>query len=727
MGVETELFGIKNRGDGKEFRVVEKADGSIAVYAGDVALIEPGKIPVTATPSAQGVEGENRGVVKLSGADPVWLSPMDPIVHDLPLTHSLLARVGSDLTHARTGASAVVDCYGSLQFCRSGEARFFGARRVENKLTDDTFTAAMTLGANTTKALNTVVLGPYRNRRNVYDLTRTSGTGVLFTLNSASYRAGQHTYSIWLGGDGVTQYTLAIQRNGGDAADLATIAVTPPAQGLTRYAVFASIPDDGLTYKVQLRSTTAALTVRMACAQLEWTHGQSGAPSEYVPRGSSYDVAPYFGAGVDGVRYFDTYNPCSVSSGVVTQSTVDTPIESDKLKGLLIGPTRVNKFYHSRDVTLASWTLTGVTAGAKSDSALLGIGGLRKIEEDAATSMHGVSQVWHGTLPSTNAGPSGQPVMITVAAFFAAGERSIIKIGFADLNGVEKFAYVDVLKRRVLSESGDVYKTHITQIGDLVRVSFTDKCGTGATAPVGFFRLAATAGTESYAGTAGSGLSIGGVQFERTDHACIYLGDTGTSTPGGTGDDTDALVFAQNMGANDWTVDCEASPMYDSDSQSKSSWSYVWYATKTANQRFGCGIRPKAYGGAVVEEYVGNPVFDCYFGPDGLGVPQINDNTGLPQEVFDVTNALHITPALQTVRWQIALHPTAYDGASNIAMYVGATQGELDFNGRNLVSKVALGVTCRIGYKGTPIDEKCVKNFKVLAAARTWSEMAAAV
>lgn len=54
MGVETELFGIKNRGDGKEFRVVEKADGSIAVYAGDVALIEPGKIPVIAITSAQG-------------------------------------------------------------------------------------------------------------------------------------------------------------------------------------------------------------------------------------------------------------------------------------------------------------------------------------------------------------------------------------------------------------------------------------------------------------------------------------------------------------------------------------------------------------------------------------------------------------------------------------------------------------------------------------------------
>lgn len=688
---------------------------------------QAGPVPVMTAPVASSVSGEGRGVVKLSGGDPVWLKPSDPIVHDIPLTHSLLARVGADLTFARTGASAIVDCYGSLQFCRSGEARFWGARRVENKLVDDTFTSSVTLAANTTKALRTDVLGPYRNRRNVYELTRTSGTGAIFTLNSASYRAGQHTYSVWLGGDGATQYTLAIQRNGGDAADLATVTVTPPAQGRVRYAVFATIPDDGLTYKVQLRSTTAAVAVRMSCAQFEWTHGQSGAPSEYVPRGSTYDVAPWFGAGVDGVRYFDTYNPCTVTSGIVTQSTASVLIESDKLKGLLIGPTRVNKFYHSRDVTLASWTVTGLTAGSKSNSVLLGTESLRKIAEDTSTGVHGVSQSWKGTLPSTNAGPSGQPVMITIAGFFSAAERSIVKIGFADLNGVEKFAYVDVAKQKVLSESGDVYKTHITPIGDLVRVSFTDKCGTGSTTPVGFFRLAAVAGTESYAGVAGNGMSVGAVSFERTDHACIYLGDTGTSTPGGTGDDTDALVFAQDMGQNDWTVDCEATPMYDSDSQSKSSWSYVWYATKTSNQRFGCGIRPKAYGGAVVEEYVGNPVFDCYFGPDGVGVPQINDNTGLPQEVFDVANALHITPALQTVRWQIALHPVAYDGASNIAMYVGATQGELDFNGRNVVSKVALGVTCRLGYKGTPIDEKCVKNFRVYAQARNWSEMAAAV
>lgn len=181
------------------------ASGKFRYLANDPAMLPANQAKVGATPSVSGVAGEGRGVVKLGAGSPVWLKPSDPIVHDLPLTHSLLARVGADLTFARTGASAVVDCYGSLQFCRSGEARFWGARRVENKIVDDTFTSSVTLAANTTKALRTDVLGPYRNRRNVYELTRTSGTGAIFTLNSASYRAGQHTYSIWLGGDGTTQ------------------------------------------------------------------------------------------------------------------------------------------------------------------------------------------------------------------------------------------------------------------------------------------------------------------------------------------------------------------------------------------------------------------------------------------------------------------------------------------------------------------------------------------
>lgn len=53
MGVETELFGIKNRPEGQEFKVIERADGSIAVLAGDKVLVDSGVTPVTAVGAAQ--------------------------------------------------------------------------------------------------------------------------------------------------------------------------------------------------------------------------------------------------------------------------------------------------------------------------------------------------------------------------------------------------------------------------------------------------------------------------------------------------------------------------------------------------------------------------------------------------------------------------------------------------------------------------------------------------
>ena len=55
MGVETELLGLKNRYDGKEFRVIEREDGTIAVLAGDTVIVDSGVVPVTATPSGSGV------------------------------------------------------------------------------------------------------------------------------------------------------------------------------------------------------------------------------------------------------------------------------------------------------------------------------------------------------------------------------------------------------------------------------------------------------------------------------------------------------------------------------------------------------------------------------------------------------------------------------------------------------------------------------------------------
>lgn len=80
MGVETELLGIKNRYDGKEFRVIEREDGTIAVLAGDKVLVDSGVTPVTASPSGNVVETDIAGLKPFavhgqpSGFDwPAWL------------------------------------------------------------------------------------------------------------------------------------------------------------------------------------------------------------------------------------------------------------------------------------------------------------------------------------------------------------------------------------------------------------------------------------------------------------------------------------------------------------------------------------------------------------------------------------------------------------------------------------------------------------------------------
>lgn len=665
----------------------------------------------------------------------------------LPLTHSLLAEVGEPLTYTRVGAGYTVDHVGSVRVCdRSNDAPFVGARRVVNADTVDDFSTIYTVASGTVKALHTSMTGPYRNRKNVYMFTR-SASGELFRRNTANVqtgRKGQYTWSAWLGGNGVA--TLTVQIQNAASTVLATKTVTPPASGLRRFAIFAELPSNSDTYRVVV-TTSAAGVFRAACPQFERTHGQSGAPNDYVPRGSTYDAAPYYGANVDGVRYFDDLNPWTVDSdGWCTEATVRVPIPRDTLKGLLIADTWVNKMYESADAAAASWTRTGVTAAsAMLGSVHLGPQSLRKLEEDTSTGQHRISQSWRGTLPSSN-------VMVTVWCYvpLTPGERTILDIGFTDLAGAVKRTYVDVQRQVMLSETGSGnQKTHIVPMGDLLCVGYTDTSGSGSTTPTVWYGLATAAGTDSYTGTAGSGMYVGGMSAGRVDHPHIYQGDTGTSTPSGQGAAVTAYTWPEECGdnavtvtaadgstvtsVNDWTVVCDVSPAWDSDSQAKTSWDYIWYMSMPAAQipadhawRHGCAIRPGAFGGAVVEDYVKNPVYDCYVGSDGGPIRQINPNTGLSQERFGVINALHITPAWTTVRWQIACHPQAIDNGSNLTGMVGSTIMPLDSNGQLMVHKTPTGAVFRLGYKGTPISEKAIKGLRMIKGARTAAEMLAA-
>ena len=135
MGVETELLGLKNRYDGKEFRVIEREDGTIAVLAGDRVLVDSGVVPVTAIPSSGGVT--NWDVSALSIAGHVVYSALPKLNGHLPAdgrTYSIsayptlarrLGRISNGLG-AFSAKTGIVD-YAWYSVCWSAELSLFVA------------------------------------------------------------------------------------------------------------------------------------------------------------------------------------------------------------------------------------------------------------------------------------------------------------------------------------------------------------------------------------------------------------------------------------------------------------------------------------------------------------------------------------------------------------------------------------------------------------------------
>ncbi|EIT69052.1 hypothetical protein [Hydrocarboniphaga effusa] len=674
--------------------------------------------------------------------NPTYLDDPATLTVHWPLTCNTFADVGSDLSTGRSGPASVVDCYGALQMTRDQEARFWGARRVDNFVADDVFSSGWSIGPSVTKRLLSDV-GPYRQRRNVYEFSQARGTSYLAKFNIGQRWPGTYAFSVYVGGYTSLPVQLQIQRSS-DAVIVAEIGFTPPQNGLARYAVSAELDEATASYDLIIRGQDRSQKIKLACAQLERIQGQVGAPNEYVPRGSALDGPPWNGANVDGVRYFDYFNPCSlIADGEVVSSETPTPIPADVIKGYMLGPTRANRWWSSRDFAAPQWSKINVTSqSAMIGSVMLGPATLRKVEETSDAGLHRIWQPWRGVLPGT-INRHGQTVGVQLTVSIHIDHKRIdrnraLVLGFVDTQGQEHKAIVDVASRRVLNEMGgkftyyrsgypdasDVtYKTHVTEIGDLLRVSFTDSCGTGSLTPVGFIGLADVSSdtpVESYAGVVGAGLYIGAMQFERTDHGMLYLGDTGSSSSFGTGSDTNEPYFPEEVGQLDWSVYCEVTTLYDTDSPAKTSWDDIWYARQNSDDlRWGCAIRPGLYGGAGPEDHIKQPVFDIFAGPDG---------TGAVGGKFDVANVSYSSLALQTSPWQLSLASAAVDGSSNIRMYVGAKQGSLDSNGTHIVNKSSIGGSFHIGYRqgAIPYGEKCVKNFRILKAAATWEQMAAA-
>lgn len=295
-----------------------------------------------------------------------WL----PDLH-LPLLTSLAVKRpafggGSYATFARASAATVSDFEGVIKEARAGEARFKGARRVENLVNTSSLAIggagwSVTSGATIDSGIADPSGGTDAARVN----KGSSVDGDVLANNSA--RVTENIYgrkfvtSLWVKGEGSDigkTCNITCKRSSGTfAAAQVNITLTGAWQRVST-GVFTGLSDSlGIKMSIYMDGTTCQ-SVLVYGVQIEEVSGQTiQLPSEYITVGAL--PAPYHGAGVDGVKYFDYRNGNSVASGIVTDARGESLPTPD---GLLCEGGRTNLETNTGTVQVIGGTVVPATS-----------------------------------------------------------------------------------------------------------------------------------------------------------------------------------------------------------------------------------------------------------------------------------------------------------------------------------------------------------------------------
>lgn len=273
---------------------------------------------------------------------------------EAPLTTGLDLAAGQGIaTYSRADGAdrraTVTDFEGRIIPVKQNEARFEGARRVEN---------LFSYSNDFSNAAWTVQLGATKIGTNQMSLTSTSGSGfyqqmaaVIPDNNGRTFR-----YSIdvqWVSGD--TSYIMGGYSDVGfSVSPNATIAVSSEWKRFSILATtHASTDATNLSFNLIRGANGGVINVRNA--QLEEVTGQTNQnPSEYVST-NVLPAFPYHGAGVDRVKYFDTENGNTVASNVVTEAA-GAALPTTAIRGYLAEGARTNLLTYSDMASTTGWT-----------------------------------------------------------------------------------------------------------------------------------------------------------------------------------------------------------------------------------------------------------------------------------------------------------------------------------------------------------------------------------
>lgn len=452
------------------------------------------------------------------------------LVFDAPLIASIVPRRGDAPTFTRATSATVVDHEGVIRYAKSGEARFYGARRVENLAPASEDAAGWSLGPNVTTT-STTEAGTPSGAGNTVKLALAAGSAAQFIrhqpcVNGRAYslrmfaKKGTHRYvGLRLGNSGSQHAAFDFDTGTWVAGTSNVSAYGHKDMGGGWWLLWARQDSaTGLYSSIcvtdsggqETWNAAGTETIYITGMQTEEITGQAyRAPSEYVSRGVL--ASPWHGAGVDGVKYFDTLNGNVVSANVISEA------QGASLNSI------TNLCLQSEDAA-TSWTKSGATVTANAITAPNSSVTGDKLVEGSSTGQHYMSQ--------TITKPAAVADDYTFSMYVKAGERNRVQVVVGDtLLTAYRLITINLSDGSLIADN--VVGSGWTKIGAAV----VNDCGGGWYRVSGSFRCSTESqfvyraylgdgASFSYTGDGTSGAYVWGMQLTKTSSVAPYIPTT---------------------------------------------------------------------------------------------------------------------------------------------------------------------------------------------------------
>lgn len=300
-----------------------------------------------------------------------FISPFASASFFAPLTSNLTLSKGTgSITSSRASTATVQDFEGLTKLCKAGEARFNGARRVENLNPNaETLVGSTNSGWTVVDATHISIAGAgsFGGLR----IFPNFGGSKVYTVRFEIQGTAGRKVNIYFGDQATLTKGGGIQWTFDGTVQQVSFKVTSGA-AIESYSL--SIDTRSFFGLPSIVGADLTQTIYWDKRQVEEVTGQSNQnPSEYIPPTEN-------SAGALGVKYFETINGNTVVGNVVTEAT-GTSIPATTLQGALVEPAITNYAFPSGPqvaavtCTTAALTAAAYTLSFKGTGTVVGTGG----------------------------------------------------------------------------------------------------------------------------------------------------------------------------------------------------------------------------------------------------------------------------------------------------------------------------------------------------------------